>query len=171
MRCVRNEIILILFINALHAHCRTVLKTHNISETDSLFSIKGYESSGCICENGNCVNEGGKEICKCNPGYENYKRSSCIPCDCGPDTVCMWTSGWFDKKICFCKPGYAQRKDKCVACECGPDSNCTFSGLLSQKKCICKPGYWEVDGKCVGEFFSLQQLPLIISCATENKRR
>ncbi|GBN22625.1 hypothetical protein AVEN_238431-1 [Araneus ventricosus] len=62
----------------------------------------------------------------------------------------MWTSGWFDKKICFCKPGYAQRKDTCVACECGPDSNCTFSGLLSQKKCICKPGYWEVDGKCVG---------------------
>ncbi|GBN85086.1 hypothetical protein AVEN_148632-1 [Araneus ventricosus] len=104
------------------------------------------------CKNGNCVNEGGKDICKCNPGYFNYKETSCTACDCGPDTNCMWQPG--HRKICFCKPGYAQRNDKCVACECGPDSNCTFSGLFQQKNCICKPGYRNVDGKCVVSFCS-----------------
>ncbi|GBN21524.1 hypothetical protein AVEN_74960-1 [Araneus ventricosus] len=70
-------------------------------------------------------------------------------CDCGPDANCTWTTGWMPKKICSCKPGYAEQKEKCKACECGPDSNCTFSGWFHQKICICQPGYWEVNGKCV----------------------
>ncbi|GBM43849.1 hypothetical protein AVEN_256723-1 [Araneus ventricosus] len=87
----------------------------------------------CNCEHGNCVYEGGKKICKCNPGYGNYKETSCIACDCGPDTNCMWKPEQKDAKICFCKPGYAQRKDKCVACDCGPDSNCTFQAGSHRK--------------------------------------
>ncbi|GBM69937.1 hypothetical protein AVEN_13801-1 [Araneus ventricosus] len=107
-------------------------------------------ATACICKNGNCVNEGGKDICKCNPGYGNYKGNSCIACGCGPDTNCIWSHGRKPDKICFCKPGYSQQSGRCLACNCGPDSNCTFSGFLQQKKCICKPGYSGVQGKCVG---------------------
>ncbi|GBM89793.1 Fat-like cadherin-related tumor suppressor [Araneus ventricosus] len=109
-----------------------------------------HNDRACYCENGNCVNEGGKETCKCNPGYGNYKGTSCRACGCGPDTDCMWQSGFMPLKTCFCKPGYAQLNNECVACNCGPDSNCTFIGVFQKKKCICKPGHWEVDRKCVG---------------------
>ncbi|GBN92034.1 hypothetical protein AVEN_129995-1 [Araneus ventricosus] len=77
MRYAVKEAILLLFINALHVQCRTVLKTQNINATDSVRSLKGYEWAACRCENGICVNDGGKEICKCNPGYGNFTATKC----------------------------------------------------------------------------------------------
>ncbi|GBN72941.1 hypothetical protein AVEN_10550-1 [Araneus ventricosus] len=77
MRFAGKEAILLLFINALHVQCGTVLRTQNINETDSVPSLKGYEWAACLCENGSCVSEDGKNICKCNPGYGNYTETKC----------------------------------------------------------------------------------------------
>ncbi|GBN07790.1 hypothetical protein AVEN_25695-1 [Araneus ventricosus] len=117
MRYAGKEAILLLFLNALHVQCGTVLKTQNINETDSVPSLKGYEWAACICENGICVNEGGKNICKCNPGYGNFTVTKCKACNCGPDTSCTFIDQGFFKpylKECLCKPGYHEEKGKCV---------------------------------------------------------
>ncbi|GBN34233.1 hypothetical protein AVEN_211446-1 [Araneus ventricosus] len=153
MRYAGKVAILLLFVNELHVQCGTVLKTQNVNETDSRRSLKGYEWADCSCVNGICVNEGGNNICKCNPGYGNFSETRCRACECGPDTNCMWEPGWTGTKICFCKPGYSQKSNKCEACNCGSDTNCTFinQGFSKPglKKCLCKPGYHEEKGKCV----------------------
>ncbi|GBN00706.1 hypothetical protein AVEN_104773-1 [Araneus ventricosus] len=116
MRCVRKEIILLLFINAFHEHCITALETQNISETDRLLSLKEYESSACDCgPDTNCTWSRGRrdrKNCFCKPGYAQ-RNSKCVDCDCGPDSNCTF-SGPFQQKKCICQPGYRDVHGKCV---------------------------------------------------------
>ncbi|GBN50486.1 hypothetical protein AVEN_176432-1 [Araneus ventricosus] len=112
------------------------------------FAVDG-KCVACLstCKNGNCVNEGGKDICKCNPGYGNYGETTCRDCDCGPDSNCTF-SGPFGQKKCICKPGYREVHGKCVDCNCGEYSkSCGYNGF-GHKICDCLPGYVDNHGTC-----------------------
>ncbi|GBN91143.1 hypothetical protein AVEN_58838-1, partial [Araneus ventricosus] len=74
------------------------------------------QRADCRCSNGKCVNEGGKDICKCPPGYGNFTKSYCKACECGPSKGCIWiyTGIMTSEKTCFCNPGYFEDNGKCV---------------------------------------------------------
>ncbi|GBN06202.1 hypothetical protein AVEN_71653-1 [Araneus ventricosus] len=58
--------------------CEFMESTTLEGSTSTLTTVLPSTTQSCNCENGNCVYEGGKKICKCNPGYGNYKETSCI---------------------------------------------------------------------------------------------
>ncbi|CAL1282851.1 unnamed protein product, partial [Larinioides sclopetarius] len=98
-------------------------------------------NAGCSCTNGKCVNEDGKDVCKCPPGYGNYTSSFCKACDCGPNKSCIWieTGWWTSEKTCFCNIGYFEDNGKCIyACISGP---CKNGGICKVEKnsfkCYC----------------------------------
>ncbi|GBM43850.1 hypothetical protein AVEN_256724-1 [Araneus ventricosus] len=108
-----------------------------------------FSSEACVCKNGNCVNEGGKHICKCDPGYGNSRGTSCKACECGPDSNCTF-SGLFQQKKCICKPGYFAVDGKCVACvSICKNGNCVNEG--GKQICKCNPGFGNfVETTCIG---------------------
>ncbi|CAL1264254.1 unnamed protein product [Larinioides sclopetarius] len=138
MLSIRKQILL-LVVNTFFVYVMSA-STYNIDdhETQNAAAV-------CACTNGKCVNEGGKDVCKCLPGYGNYTKSDCRACECGPNKSCIWKqTGWFsNEKICFCKSGYHEENGICVD-NCEPDP-CKNDGTCEKDgdgfKCLCK-GNW-----------------------------
>ncbi|CAL1282862.1 unnamed protein product [Larinioides sclopetarius] len=158
----------------------------NLNSRKNLFKEKGFNlyneayslendvfedplemNAGCSCTNGECVNEGGKDVCKCPPGYGNYTNSYCKACECGPNEICIGkNTGWFSTEmICFCNTGYVENNGKCIAdlCSSNPCNNggtCTFSGNNFTCSCVkpyagltcetnpCTPNLCQNEGIC-----------------------
>ncbi|GIY69462.1 hypothetical protein CEXT_365081 [Caerostris extrusa] len=84
--------------------CASVSK-NNIEESQTdIHSIhSNYQLADCKCDNGKCVIENGKEVCKCNPEYGMYalkSKSICKACDCGKGANCTFDVGfWSTEKI------------------------------------------------------------------------
>ncbi|XP_042907396.1 stabilin-2-like [Parasteatoda tepidariorum] len=76
---------------------------------------------------------------------ENIQHDYDWSCDCGYDSYgCSRKNG---EKTCFCKPGFAQDKNKCEKCNCGFNSiGCSF--INGEKICDCIIGYGNNDGIC-----------------------
>ncbi|KAF8777628.1 Delta and Notch-like epidermal growth [Argiope bruennichi] len=117
------------------------LYTEVYEKHENLFEESLQNNAACSCTNGECLNEGGKQVCKCKPGFGNYTRSLCKACDCGPDSNCTWISkGFFNtEKVCLCKLGYHEEKSKCVGpCTKNP---CMNGGICKDVEngyeCIC----------------------------------
>ncbi|XP_055944672.1 neurogenic locus notch homolog protein 1-like isoform X2 [Argiope bruennichi] len=117
------------------------LYTEVYEKHENLFEESLQNNTACSCTNGECLNEGGKQVCKCKPGFGNYTRSLCKACDCGPDSNCTWISkGFFNtEKVCLCKLGYHEEKSKCVGpCTKNP---CMNGGICKDVEngyeCIC----------------------------------
>ncbi|GBO05276.1 hypothetical protein AVEN_99471-1, partial [Araneus ventricosus] len=111
------------YINAdLNLQENNIDETRNSQQNSNAYSLADEDihppqRADCSCTNGQCVNEGGKEVCKCNPGYGNYTKAWCKACECGPNKSCIWisTGFWSSEKTCFCNPGYFEDNRKnCV---------------------------------------------------------
>ncbi|XP_055944191.1 neurogenic locus notch homolog protein 1-like [Argiope bruennichi] len=121
------------------------------NQGDHIFEDPVRNYAECQCKNGNCVEENGKQVCRCPPGFGNYTSGVCKACDCGPDSNCMWIrDGWLgfnSKKVCLCKPGYYEVNEKCI----GPCSNnpCKNGGTCKDVEkgyeCVCTSNYTGKD--------------------------
>ncbi|KAF8777632.1 hypothetical protein HNY73_014461 [Argiope bruennichi] len=68
-------------------------------QVNRMFEDQLPNNADCDCKNGKCLEEDGKVVCKCNPGFGNYTKTYCKACKCGPDSNCMWVpTVWFSSK-------------------------------------------------------------------------
>ncbi len=147
--------------------CTDVSKSH-IGEIDNVCYDDGTCDEGLKCVNGKddkiciklcddisctdkgaCIVEDGKEVCKCDEGYE-ADGVNCLDSDecakgdddCSTDAICTNTQGSF---TCKCKSGFEGNGVTCVNIyECFPNP-CQNGGVCTDEvngfSCTCKPGY------------------------------
>ncbi|XP_035229501.1 neurogenic locus Notch protein-like [Stegodyphus dumicola] len=123
----------------------------------------------CECENGDCVKESGKTVCKCFPEYGQYSTTKCKACECGKDSNCTFEGGWFkDTKTCICKKGYKDVEGICKG-PCSPNpciNGGTCLDIPNSFKCSCLTGY---TGEICDKRITTKATPSTTSSTTSKK--
>ncbi|GBM79893.1 hypothetical protein AVEN_220443-1 [Araneus ventricosus] len=108
-----KEAILLLFLNALHVHCETVLKIQNINETDSHISLQGDGSVGSDCYSDKyCLYP---LICE---KRTDEKEKVCSPPKCNNESKCEYSLK--------CENQGDGVGNVCTLQKCANDTECEF---------------------------------------------